>query len=171
MRFATARVRAHDSGARGVAVRGARGAAVRFPALVAAAALVAVAVAACGSSSKPTITKAEYVQKANAICVQGNAKQRAAVASLGEHPSEAQVKAFMTSTLVPNIQAQIDQVRALGAPSGEAATVSHMLALAQEDLDKTKSNPAVFTSESSHPFANFAAVAHPYGLTACAVKE
>jgi len=163
MRFAAARTRAGKT----VPRRTAR----RRPSALAATALVAVTAAGCGSSSKPTITKAEYVKKANAICAHGNAAQQAAAASVGNHPSQAQIEALVTGTFIPNIQSQIDAVRALGAPSGDEATLTHMLDLAQEDLDKVKSDPAVFANESAHPFANFAAIAHPYGLTECARDE
>lgn len=163
MRFATARARGSEAASRSRTRR--------LPCTLAATALVAVTAAGCGGSSKPTITKAEYVKKANAICTHGNAAQQAAAASLGQHPSHAQINALVSGTFIPNIQAQIDAVRALGAPSGEEATVSHMLDVAQEDLDKAKSNPSVFAQENAHPFANFAAIAHPYGLTECARNE
>jgi hypothetical protein len=42
-----------------------------------------------------------------------------------------------------------------------------MLNLAQADLDKVKSNPLLLASNTS-PFADFASVAHPYGITECA---
>jgi hypothetical protein len=44
---------------------------------------------------------------------------------------------------------------------------SNILNVAQADLNKVKSNPAVLTGKTS-PFADFAKIAHPYGLTACA---
>ncbi len=72
----------------------------------------------------------------------------------------------MKRTLAPDIQSQIDGIRALGAPAAEQATVTSMLSVAQTDLNKVKSNPALLAS--GPPFADFAKVAHPYGLTACA---
>jgi hypothetical protein len=112
---------------------------------------VAVAAAGCGSSSNSTssststaaLTKAAFLVKANAICAVGNKAK----------PS------------VTNIQAQIDGIRALGAPSGDETTVTNMLDIAQADLNKVKSNPALL---NSNVFGNFAALAHPYGLTQCA---
>jgi hypothetical protein len=68
-------------------------------------------------------------------------------------------------TYVPSIQAQITGIKALGVPAGEQATVTSMLGLAQGDLDKIESNPALVATDV---FADFAKVAHPYGLTACA---
>jgi hypothetical protein len=111
---------------------------------------VALAAAGCGgdnsdSTSTATITKTEFVAKANAVCAAGNKAK----------PS------------VANIQGQIDSVRALGAPSGDEATVTKMLDTAQADLDTVKGNPALLNGKSD-PFKDFAALAHPYGLTQCA---
>jgi hypothetical protein len=146
-------------------------------AAIAATLIVGVAAAGCGSSSSSSkstsstattaITKAVFLAKANAICTQGNKVTNAAAATLGKSPSQAQVVALVKSTDVPSIQAQINGIRALGAPSGDQATVTHLLSLAQADLNKAKTNPALLTGSTS-PFADFAKIAHPYGLTACA---
>jgi hypothetical protein len=45
-----------------------------------------------------------------------------------------------------------------------------MLNLAQADLDARNSNPARLLGDPAQ-FANFANVAHPYGLTDCARKS
>jgi hypothetical protein len=145
-------------------------------AAIAATLIVGLAAAGCGSSSSstksttsaatPAITKAAFLAKANALCTQGNKLSNAAAAKLGKSPTQAQVTAVVKATDVPSIQSQIDGIRALGAPSGDQATVTNMLNLAQADLDKVKSNPALLASNTD-PFANFAKIAHPYGLTAC----
>jgi ABC-type Fe3+-hydroxamate transport system substrate-binding protein len=124
-------------------------------AALAATLAIALVAAGCGSSSdsnstssstsSAALTKAEFLVKANAICAAGN-KVKASVAS---------------------IQAQIDGVRALGAPSGDESTVKNMLDIAQADLDKVKSNPALLNG-GGDTFGDFAALAHPYGLTQCA---
>ncbi len=144
---------------------------------IAAALIVGLAAAGCGSSSSsskstgstttPAITKAEFLAKANSVCTQGNKQINQAGAKLGKSPSQAQVIAFVKGTDVPSIQAQIDYIRALGAPAGDQATVTNILNVAQADLNKVKSNPALLTGKTS-PFADFAKIAHPYGLTACA---
>lgn len=141
---------------------------------IAATLIAGLGAAGCGSDSKSTssststtaITKAEFLAKANAICTKGNKQTDAAGAKLGENPSPAQITAVVKNTDVPAIQTQIDGIRALGAPSGDEATVTNLLNLAQADLNKVKSNPALLAGESD-PFADFAKIAHPYGLEAC----
>jgi hypothetical protein len=137
-------------------------------------AIAAMAAAGCGSSSKskskttttPAITKAAFVSKANAICTKGNKATNAGGAKLGKKPTKAQFTAFVKGTIVPSIQQQITAIEALGAPSGDEATVKKFLALAQADLNKVKSNPGLFSGKGD-PFADFAKVAHPYGLKDC----
>lgn len=138
------------------------------------ATLIAAVAAGCGSSSDSNSTstaalsKASYLAKGNAICKAGQQKQDAAQQALGQNPTQAQLMAFATGAVIPDIQTQIDQVKALGAPSGDEATVSNFFGLAQADLNKVKSDPSILYAGKSDPFADFAKVAHPYGLTACA---
>lgn len=125
--------------------------------------------AGCGSSSSSStakITKAQYVARANAICAKGNAVQSRASAKLGNSPSRSQITHYVTTFLIPNIQGQINAVRALGAPPGDQAKVNQFINDAQADLNKLKANPQLATSSSL--FNNFSARAHPYGLTQCA---
>lgn len=141
---------------------------------VATALLFALGVAGCGSSSSSSdststaaISKSEFLANGNAICTKGNAQTNAAANKTFDQkqPTQAQLTAFGTAQ-IPIIQRQIDQIRALGVPSGDEATVKQMLDLAQSDLDKIKADPAT-ASSSKDVFANFAKIAHPYGLTAC----
>jgi hypothetical protein len=145
----------------------------------AAVAVAALGVAGCGSSSSsssstaaagtstPTITKSAFLAKANAICVRGNAESKAARAKLGASPTEEQIVSFVRGTEVPAVQAQINQIRALGAPAGDQATIKKMLDLAQQAVGRVKVVPTILTT-GEDVFAPFAAIAHPYGLTSCA---
>lgn len=148
-------------------------------ALGAAVAAAALAIAGCGSSSSsssstaaavtsaPTISKSAFLAKANAICVRGNAESKAARAKLGASPTEEQIVSFVRGTEVPAVQAQINQIRALGAPAGDQATIKKMLDLAQQAVGRVKVVPTILTT-GEDVFAPFAAIAHPYGLTSCA---
>jgi len=137
-------------------------------------AIAGLLIAGCGSSGSgstkstatvPAITKAELVAKANAICTSGNGPLIAAAGKLAGNHNRAEVAGIVRSAYVPAIEAQIRAIRALGVPAGEQAIVTRMLKLAQVDLKKLKSNPALVNTDV---FGGFAKVAHPYGLTACA---
>jgi hypothetical protein len=143
-------------------------------AIVATVALGLV-VGGCGSSSKSStskssttaaLSKPQFLAQGNAICARGNQSLAGPDRALGNQPSKAQITTFVTTTFAPNIQTQIDGLRALTAPSSDQTTVLNILDAAQTDLNKIKSNPALLASGAG--FAEFAHLAHPYGLTACA---
>jgi hypothetical protein len=148
--------------------------------LIAGALTLALAIAGCGSSSSSSsatgaipatgITKADFVARANAICVKGNAESKAAAAKLGANPSEGQIVTFVRSTEVPAVRAQIDAIRALGSPPGDSATIAKMLKLAENAVREVRIQPTVISS-GVDVFAGFARIAHPYGLTSCAPKS
>jgi hypothetical protein len=144
---------------------------------------VGVLVAACGGSNSsstsrtatPALTKAEFVAKANAICTKGNAQTQTATAAyvkklgLGANakPTNAQVAKVADAVLIPGAQAEIDAIKALGAPSGDQQTVNTILAAVQQAVDKVKRNPALVNTNPKL-FAAANKLASAYGLTACA---
>jgi hypothetical protein len=129
---------------------------------------VAGAIAGCGGGSG-ALSKAEFDKQANAICARGTAEVNAAGKRMfTSRPSQAQLVAFARSTVIPNIQSQISQVRKLKPPSGDRKTVDGILASAQAALDKVKANPALVAQNGPGPFAEADRRARAYGLTACA---
>lgn len=136
----------------------------------AAAAIATIGIAGCGGSSKPKLSKAQFLTQANAICKSGNAKQNAQAAKLGNNPTQAQAVSLVTKSFIPEIQIQITGVRALAVQTADKAKLTRMLALAQADLDKVKANPTLLFGNAK-PFTDFAAQAHPYGLTECAATS
>jgi hypothetical protein len=144
-----------------------RGVAFAIP-VVSAVALVAAGCGSSGGGSSTTaaMSKADFVAQANAICSKGNKATNAVGAQLHKGMSAAQVAAVVNKSFVPSVQSQIDAIKALGAPAGDESTVSNMLDLAQADLNEVKADPSLIGN--SNQFADFAKVAHPYGLTSCA---
>jgi hypothetical protein len=133
---------------------------------------LSLGVAGCGGSSHTAtsappaaITKAAFVQQANAICAKSDQALLAATVKLEHHPTDAEVANVVNGTFVPSIQAQITGIRALGTPAGDQAVLTSMLNLVQADLNRLKSDPALI---ATNLFGDYANVAHPYGLTDCA---
>jgi hypothetical protein len=143
--------------------------------------IVGVCVAGCGSSSSSTstettaaISKAEFVSKGNAVCVKGEKAQEAEInAYIKKHglenkkPSKAQEAELAETVLVPNIQSQINGVKALGAPSGEEQQVSSALELSQQTLEKIEANPELAFGQKDI-FAAAGKQLHALGLKECA---
>lgn len=142
---------------------------------IAASLALVLAVAGCGSSSKsksstPTLTKAEFLKKGNAICKKGNREINQVANKTfgkGKKPSHAAMMKFATSTLIPSVQRQINGVKALGAPKGDEAKVKEIVNTAQAALDKGKKDPAILVSNKSDPFAKSNKLTKAYGLKAC----
>jgi uncharacterized lipoprotein YajG len=138
-----------------------------------------VCVAGCGSSNSTTettatITKAEFVAKGNAVCVKGEKAQEAEInAYIKKHglekqkPTKAQNAELVETVLAPNIQSQIDGVKALGAPSGEEQQVNSALELSQQTLEKIEANPELAFGKGD-PFAAAGKQLHALGLKECA---
>jgi hypothetical protein len=139
-------------------------------AVVGALALGAFA-AGCGDSnddsttSTAAISKADFVAQANQICKQGNDEIEATGKQLG-NLNEAQLEQFASDTIVPNIQKQVDGVKALGAPAGEEAQVDQLVSTVQGDIDELKADPSKITDDSLFAEANKQSRA--LGLNECA---
>lgn len=151
---------------------------------IAVAAIAALAIAGCGGGSSTETTgasgatgaqgaplsKSEFLAKGNAICAKGDQEINAAAKKvLGQGaPSQADLDKFATSTLIPNIQQQIDGLKALPPPSGDEDQVNAILSAAQSALDKAKQDPSLLTQQGgSDPFAQANKLANAYGLTKC----
>jgi hypothetical protein len=137
--------------------------------LVLAVALIA---AGCGgggddSTSTSSLAKPAWIAKADAICQQGNQEiEQAANEQFGkqqQEPSDEQIQQFTNETVIPSVQSQIDQIKDLGAPSGDEDQVNEILDTVQADIDKAKSAATL----PDDAFANSNALATRYGLKVC----
>jgi hypothetical protein len=99
----------------------------RFLALACVAALT---LAACGSSYKG-LSKAEFVRQAVAICTKSDAKI-AKIASIGNSPTIKQVKDSYAKQLLPLLNDEVDQLRALKPPKADREQVLKIF----DDLSK-----------------------------------
>jgi hypothetical protein len=145
-----------------------------------AALIVGVCVAGCGSSNSTStettaaISKVEFVAKGNAVCVKGEKAQEAEINAYvkkngleKQKPTKAQNVEIVETILAPNIQSQINGVKALGAPSGEEQQVSSALELSQQTLEKIEANPELAFGKKN-TFAAAGKQLHALGLKKCA---
>jgi hypothetical protein len=119
------------------------------------------------TTAAETLSKSEFVQEANQICKEGNDELDQAGQSLGQSSNEEDLKTFITETLVPNIQGQIDQIRALGIPEADQEEVNAILDDAEADLSKVKDDPSIVI-QNQDPFTDVNKRLDDYGLTECA---
>ena len=143
-------------------------------AVVVALALGGIA-AGCGDdnddSGDQALTKQEFLAKGNAICTAGNKEVETAFrTAIGNaKPTQEQLNAVVTDSLIPSIQGQIDDIRDLPAPDGDEDQITDMLDKAELSLQDVKENPSLATQEGGQdPFAEVQKELGAYGLTACA---
>ena len=132
--------------------------------------VLALAATGCGSSDKKTPSKAEFLKKGNAICTKGNKEIEAAGRKLftsQKRPPRAKMLAFAKDTILPSVQRQVDQIRALGAPKGDEKKVKAIVDAAQAGIDKAKKNPLLLTQQGEGPFKQADTLARAYGLKVC----
>jgi hypothetical protein len=155
---------------------------LKKPVIVLLAALVAlavVAVAGCGSSSDSTestasLSKAEFLKKGNAICKEGNESINSEfeeftkennLSETAEPPKEAQEEA-VEQVLIPAINRQIEEVKALGTPEGDEGELAELISAEEGVVEEAEENPLLlFETTTKQKEANKLATA--YGLTVC----
>lgn len=93
-------------------------------AIVIASALLLVS---CGSSDSggtsdttgTTITKADFVEQANAKCTDLSARISVGQDALGSSPTDAEVSAFVSDVIIVDFKATFADIRDLGFPAGD----------------------------------------------------
>lgn len=120
-------------------------------------------------SSSKAPTKAAFLKKGNAICRKASRKLDAASkkAFSKGRPTTADLKSFVSKTLVTNVQGQLEAIGQLTPPKGDEAQVKKILDTAQKALDKGKAHPALLEKSTGTPFAKANGLADKYGLKAC----
>ncbi len=143
------------------------------------AAAIAAIVAGCGSSdddSTSSLTKAQFIAQADAICKTGNAEIDSEFEAFAEknnideneEPSKAQQAEISETILVPNVKNQAEEIRDLAAPSGDEDEISAMLDSLDEGVEEVEANPqAPFESKQPNPFGPANKIAEEYGLKVC----
>jgi hypothetical protein len=155
----------------------------RSIALLLAAAALTLIVVGCGGSDEGTngsettasLSKAEFIKEGNAICAEGNQAAEAEVEEFlkdknlpaNEAPSEASLVEAVEQVFLPNIRQQLDELRALGVPSGDREQVEEMFEAIEKALQKGEENPNSLLVEGGGPFTEANKLAREYGLDKC----
>jgi hypothetical protein len=150
--------------------------------LIAGALAVALIGAGCGggdssssSSSGGTLSKDEFVAKANTICRDTQSKlakiQSDVQAKVQGDPSQIQSAIEgSVSQLVPIVRSTIDQIAALDAPSDLKPTLEEFKTKTDDALDQVQADPAKAIQDAtsgSNPFTSLQGLATDLGLKDC----
>jgi hypothetical protein len=142
----------------------------RFLPLVLSLAVAAVPVACGGGGPKP-IPKEEYLKRADEVCKKGSEDLHNASVNAfkdvkqGEKPSDAQVAAFVRSTVVPKLREQVNALRKLPPPKKLEKQSKEIYKELDKGLDELDKDPSKLTT--TNVFAKADEVGKKYGLIVC----
>jgi hypothetical protein len=147
--------------------------------LIAVAVFAALLVAGCGGgggSSSTSISKEEFITKADAICKKGTERLQTAIAGvLKNQPNITKVtkgeqEKIVVTVMVPSVNREAKELRALGVPSGDEERVDAMITALEEGVETAEQDPEAVTASSDAIFGIASRIAGEYGLTACASR-
>jgi hypothetical protein len=129
------------------------------------------------SGSNGSISKAEFIVKADAICKKSNQQMEAEIykylrknrvkGSL-RRPSVEDNEKFIEAVLIPNLEREIKELKALGVPAGDEEKVDAMISALEEGLETAKNEPQTVAAGSSDIIFGIASrLAGEYGLETC----
>jgi hypothetical protein len=153
----------------------------RLIALLCGACALALFAAGCGgggdnTSSTASLTKAQFIKKADGICESAEEKLESEFESFAKQhnlsekqpPTQKESAEAAETILLPSIEGQVEDIRALGAPSGEEQKVEELLAAVEAGVEKGKQDPVAFIEEEGdNPLNKANKMAREYGLKVC----
>ena len=131
-------------------------------------------------SSTASLSKAEFIKKADAVCAAGGKRTQSEYAAYVEEkklsskkePTPAQYAEVSDEIQVPAFKRQAEELRALGAPTGEEAKVTAILDALDAGIEKVEdANPKKALESTSSLFAEADKLAIAYGLKVCGHGE
>jgi hypothetical protein len=120
------------------------------------------------------IAKPEFVKQANAICAKTNQEliktsedfTKEKNLSESSQPTDAQL-GELTNLVMPAINQQVEELRALGAPAGDEAEVDAILSAVEVAIEEGEQDPATIYGADGGAFARANRLAVAYGLEKC----
>jgi hypothetical protein len=120
--------------------------------------------AAAVTVESTSMTKAQYVAKAEKICTTETGKIVRVVQKAIRQGSEVKV-----SVVLPPVEGMLNKLVALGAPEGEEARVEAFLGALKSDLEEVENNPSATTQELAKEFHDSGELARKLGVQSCAL--
>lgn len=139
-----------------------------------AAAALALFVAGCGGGdSTSSLTKAQFIKRADAICTKANndqlvAVQKAAKSTPKSEQNQAGKEKIIVTAGLPPIAKEAEELAELGIPDGDEKEVEAIIAGIEFALKKGEENPVLVLEGAASPFIPVNKLAAAYGLESCA---
>lgn len=150
----------------------------RFFALLAALTAIAAIVGGCGSSGgssteSSSLTKAELIKQGDEICKKGEetleeeANEFAKENGINPNkPTKAQQEEVIEQVVAPALHKQAEELRNLGAPSGEAEAVEEIFDSLEKGTEELEEEPGQLL-KGANPVGEASKLAKEYGFKEC----
>jgi hypothetical protein len=135
--------------------------------LLATTMLVALMLSFGGCGSESRLTKAQFIQRSDAICKQAAADQ---VRLAAQHKGEVVSGNFeaVTAVFVPPMERELRRLKALSPPQGDEAKVRAILKGIESGVKDAKADYLDLFVKETDPFTEADALARKYGFKTCA---
>ena len=138
-------------------------------------AALAVVVCGCGDDEE-RLSSEEFLEQGNAICASVNDELDAAFEALGDsQPSTDELVSLFADTVVPNVRAEIDDLRELNPPDELQEEARQLFDDADAAIDEIEQliedDPEAFFESDEDPFADVNERATELGLVECGGDE
>ncbi len=152
---------------------------IRVVALITGLLAAALIWAGCGGGGDSTevtassISKADFVKEADAACKKGEEAVQADFKTFLkenkniQNPTETDYAGLVETVLVSNIEQEVEDIRALGAPSGDVDEVEAMLVAREEGIEEAEAQPKKAVQGNPAGFTKAGKLAQEYGLKVC----
>jgi hypothetical protein len=129
-----------------------------------------------GGNDAASISKAEFVKRADAVCAETGEQIASGVGSFvagydGKEPEgEARAAAeaeLVETVMVPNKENEVEQLREIGAPQGDEDQVEAIADALEEGIDEAKKRPEEAVQGKSRSILEAEQLARDYGLKGC----
>jgi hypothetical protein len=133
-----------------------------------------------GGDETASLSKAEFVKQADAVCKKGSEEVRAEFAAylkenkikeIGEgNESKAEAEGRIEEVIeaaIPTLRQQLDGIRALAAPTANEAQVNAYLEAAEEGIEKGEEDPVELFTATEKVLAKSDKLAKEVGFKVC----
>lgn len=139
--------------------------------MVALAVLAALAASGCGDDDGDPLTKAAFIERGTQICSETSQRieerARTAFTEQGSIPSAEEVIDFANSTVVPQIDGELDRLEDLEPPEDDVERIDDVIQAGRDGVDEIREDPTILLSTADDGLARYRELASAYGLQNC----
>ncbi len=137
--------------------------------------LAAFAVAGCGGSDEDSLTKAEFIKQADAICAKGDAaREKVVQAAIKEEENgeqgpqgDAAGEEFVLDIALPPLAKMVEELGELGEPTTGGETANKIVTGFEEGVELIENEPLRVLEAKVDPWDEPKELGRDYGMKQC----